>query len=89
VACSPARRTTRKVELTAAGEEFLSRARRILAESDEALAEAARAARGETGSIRVATGATAGLHPVPHVLHAFREARRQVHVDLRQLDWQN
>jgi DNA-binding transcriptional LysR family regulator len=28
------RRTTRKVELTAAGEEFLVRARRILAEAD-------------------------------------------------------
>jgi DNA-binding transcriptional LysR family regulator len=69
------RRTTRKVELTAAGEEFLSRARRILAEADEALAEASRAARGETGRIRVATGATAGLELVPRVLRAFREAR--------------
>jgi DNA-binding transcriptional LysR family regulator len=81
------RRTTRKVELTAAGEEFLRRARRILAEADEALAEASRAARGETGSIRVATGATAGLELVPRVLHAFREERPMVHVDLRQIDW--
>jgi DNA-binding transcriptional LysR family regulator len=83
------RRTTRKVELTAAGEEFLARARRILSEADEALAEASRAARGETGSIRVATGATAGLRLVPDVLHAFREARPQVHVDLHQMEWQN
>jgi DNA-binding transcriptional LysR family regulator len=83
------RRTTRKVELTAAGEVFLSRARRILAEADEALAEASRAARGETGSIRVASGATAGLELVPRVLRAFREARPRVHVDLRQSDWED
>jgi DNA-binding transcriptional LysR family regulator len=83
------RRTTRKVELTAAGEEFLSRARRILAEADEALADASRAARGETGSIRVGTGATAGVGLVPSVLRAFREARPQVHLDLRQIDWED
>jgi DNA-binding transcriptional LysR family regulator len=75
------------VELTAAGEEFLARARRTLAEADEARADASRAARGETGSIRVATGATAGLELVPSVLRAFRQARPRVHLDLRQIDW--
>jgi len=83
------RRTTRKVELTAAGEQFLLRARRILEEADEALEEAARAARGETGRIRVSTGATAGLAQVPRVLREFREARPLVHVDLRQSDWED
>lgn len=83
------RRSTRKVELTAAGEEFLSRARRILAEADEALADASRAARGETGRIRVATGATAGLELVPRVLRAFREERPLVHLDLRQSNWED
>jgi len=83
------RRTTRKVELTAAGEEFLLRARRILREADAALAEASRAARGETGSIRVATGATSGLRLVPDVLHAFAERHPRVFVDLRQLDWED
>jgi DNA-binding transcriptional LysR family regulator len=82
-------RTTRKVELTAAGEEFLSRARRILAEADEALAEASRAARGETGRLRVATGATAGVTQVPEMLRAFREARPDVELDLRQSDWED
>jgi DNA-binding transcriptional LysR family regulator len=83
------RRTTRKVELTAAGDQFLSRARRILAEADEALAEAARAARGETGRLRVATGATAGLPHVPRVLRDFREARPLVHLDLCQIHWED
>jgi DNA-binding transcriptional LysR family regulator len=83
------RRTTRKVELTPAGEEFLSRARRILAEADEALADASRAARGETGHLPVATGATAGIELVPRVLRAFREARPQVQLDLHQIDWED
>lgn len=82
------RRTTRRVELTAAGAEFLFRARRILAEADEALADASRAARGETGSIRVAAGATAGLALVADVLRAFGQERPGVDVELRQLEWQ-
>jgi DNA-binding transcriptional LysR family regulator len=83
------RRTTRKVELTPAGEQFLLRARRILAEADEALAEASRAARGETGRLRVTTGATAGLAQVPRVLREFREARPLVHLDLRESNWED
>jgi DNA-binding transcriptional LysR family regulator len=83
------RRTTRKVELTAAGEEFLTRARRILREVDDALAEASRAARGETGSVRVAAGATAGLELVPNVLRAFRDERPEVYLELRELDWED
>jgi DNA-binding transcriptional LysR family regulator len=81
------RRTTRKVELTPAGAEFLSHARRILAEADAALADAARAARGETGSVRVATGATTGLDLVPKVLQAFRDERPRVALELHQSDW--
>nr|MBA3861960.1 LysR family transcriptional regulator [Solirubrobacterales bacterium] len=54
------RRTTRKVELTPAGDELLVRARRILNEADEALAAAGRAARGEGGSLRVSTGPARG-----------------------------
>lgn len=83
------RRTTRKVELTAAGKEFLVSARRILAEADEALAGAARAARGESGRIRVSTGATAGVETVPRVLRAFRDARPHVQLDLRQITWED
>ena len=83
------RRTTRKVELTAAGEEFLERARRILGEADAALEDARRAARGETGRIRISTGATAGVEQVPRVLRAFRQARPQVQLDLRQISWED
>ena len=83
------RRTTRKVELTAAGEAFLVRARRILDEADAAVAEAGLAARGETGSLRVATCATAGVALVPETLRALREERPQLSVELSQMDWEN
>lgn len=78
------RRTTRKVELTPVGEEFLARARRILAEADEAVAEASRAARGEIGRLRISTLAP-GLEQLPRLLRAFREARPEVAVELQQV----
>jgi DNA-binding transcriptional LysR family regulator len=83
------RRTTRKVQLTPAGEEFLVRARRILAEADEAVSEAARAARGESGRLRVSTGATAGIEDVARILRAFRASRPGVELDLRQISWED
>ena len=43
-------RTTRRVELTAAGTALLARARRAIAEVDLAVADARRAARGARGS---------------------------------------
>ena len=76
------RRTTRKVELTPAGEEFLVRARRILAEADAAMGEAERAARGEVGRLRVSTFGTAGIEEVPRIMRAFGEERPNVALDL-------
>jgi len=54
-------RTTRKVELTAAGERFLPRARAILAEVDDAVAEAAQVADGslDLGLLRPPVHSTA------------------------------
>ena len=79
------RRTTRKVELTPAGEEFLERARRILQEADRAVEEASRAARGEVGRLRVSTTATAGLEQVSQIMRAFREGRPEVALELKQI----
>ncbi len=81
------RRTTRKVELTPAGEEFLERARRILAEADEAMAAAGRAARGESGRIRIGTLATGGVDLVPRIMRSFREQRPEVEVELVDTPW--
>ena len=46
-------RHTRSVALTAAGEAFLSRARRALAAADEAVVEARQAAAGGSGTVRL------------------------------------
>jgi DNA-binding transcriptional LysR family regulator len=83
------RRTTRKVELTQAGEEFLVRARRILAEADEAVADASRAARGEVGRLRVSTIATSGVSQVPEILKAFRAEHPSIELDLVATPWED
>src|SRR6516165_2899565 len=46
-------RTSRAVKLTAAGEVFLERARRVLRAVQQDLAEVRSAGRGEVGSLRV------------------------------------
>src|ERR1700761_9403013 len=62
-------RTTRKVELTAAGQRFLPRARAILASVDEAVTEAAQVADGRLGRIAIGFTGSAPSHlppsPVP------------------------
>ncbi|CAB3392367.1 protein of unknown function [Kyrpidia spormannii] len=45
-------RTSRRVRLTPAGHAFLDAARKVLGELDEAILEARRAERGETGRLR-------------------------------------
>jgi DNA-binding transcriptional LysR family regulator len=77
------------VELTAAGEAFLPRARRILEEAEAARTEARQAASGATGTLRVGVGATAGLELVPNVLRAFGSERPGVELELHQMDWED
>lgn len=66
-------RSKRRVSLTEAGQRFLLRARAILAQAAEAGEEARRAARGETGVLRI--GFTASMpytSTLPDVLYAYR-----------------
>src|ERR1700743_3968034 len=56
-------RTTRKVELTPAGERFLDRARAILADVDDAVTEAGPGAAGVVG--RGAVGGARAADPPP------------------------
>ena len=53
VGCALFRRTTRKVELTPAGELLLADARDIIMRADEAVAKVAAVARGQRGILRV------------------------------------
>jgi DNA-binding transcriptional LysR family regulator len=61
------------VQATALGERFIARARRLLADADEALDEARRQLAGQTGRVRLgaSTGAIAQLLP-PALDHLAR-----------------
>ncbi|MEU4620979.1 LysR family transcriptional regulator [Actinoplanes sp. NPDC023801] len=76
-------RTTRKVALTPAGEMFVARARRILAELDGARSEMTEITAVVSG--RVLVGATAGLGPydLAGALARFRDRHPQIAVRLR------
>ena len=87
-------RTTRRVQLTEAGEALLEPARAALRAVDEALAAAQAAGRGEAGdlSIGLSSGAWYGLEPLfdalrerhPHLrLHVRQQSTRPLLDDLR------
>ncbi|GLV77344.1 LysR family transcriptional regulator [Streptomyces hygroscopicus] len=78
-------RTPRGVFPTAAGTAFLERARRALDEMGAAVVDAGRAARGETGLLRLGFIGSALLDPLPGVLGRFRRARPDVRLDLREM----
>ncbi|KAB1587830.1 LysR family transcriptional regulator [Burkholderia cepacia] len=69
------RRTARGAELTLAGEVFAQEARRVLDAAERAVRAARRAARGETGHLRVGfTGTAAFNSKVSDLIRRFREA---------------
>ena len=69
------KRTARGAELTVAGQVFADEARRVLADAERASRAAKRAARGETGHLRVGfTGTAAFNEHVSALIRKFREA---------------
>ncbi|WP_369215982.1 LysR family transcriptional regulator [Streptomyces flavofungini] len=78
-------RTRRGVFPTAAGDAFLSRARRALDEITAAAVDASRAARGETGRLRLGFIASALLEPLPDVLGRFGRERPDVRLELHEM----
>ncbi|SFZ77714.1 LysR family transcriptional regulator [Chitinimonas taiwanensis] len=79
-------RHQRRVQLTEAGQLFLVRARRILADAAAAAEQARRVAQGEVGELRL--GFTSSLpftNLLPAVLHDFRAAWPEVRLSLREL----
>lgn len=79
-------RTPRGVFPTAAGEAFLARARAALTEMSRARIDAGRAARGETGRLRIGFIGSALLDPLPGVLGRFRRTHPEVRLTLQELD---
>ncbi|MEU0930282.1 LysR family transcriptional regulator [Streptomyces malaysiensis] len=78
-------RTARGVFPTAAGEAFLARARRALAEMSAAVSDAGRAARGETGRLRLGFIGSALLELLPSVLGGFVRDRPEVRLGLQEM----
>lgn len=75
-------RTSRRVELTVAGEAFLPAARQSLAAAERAASDAAAAAGEVRGRLRVGAIPTVAAVDVPELLSRFRERHPQVQVSL-------
>ncbi|QBI19770.1 LysR family transcriptional regulator [Egibacter rhizosphaerae] len=78
-------RTSRRVELSRAGEAFLVEARRTLDAAGSARRAARRAAAGETGWLRIGFVDSAAYDLLPRLLAAFHQRRPEVRLELQEL----
>lgn len=78
-------RTSRRVQLTDAGQAFRVEAERVLLGMETAITAARRAGRGEAGELRVAFAATVMFLALPRIIRQFRDQFPGVHLDLREL----
>ena len=79
--------TNRSVQLTPAGQQFLSDARAILQQVEQAAGRAARLERGEEGELRIGFTSSApftGL--VSDALYQFRQRWPQVHIQMQEIN---
>lgn len=76
-------RTTRRVDLTAAGHQFLVRARTILREVERARGEADAHRRVIRGRVRIGATPVLGALPLPSIIGAFHRAYPGVRIALR------
>jgi DNA-binding transcriptional LysR family regulator len=78
-------RTKRRVQLTAAGEVFLSESRKTLEQADQAIHTAQRAARGEIGELVVGFVSSAVYGKVPSIFRTMRTQCPDVSLVLQDL----
>jgi DNA-binding transcriptional LysR family regulator len=78
-------RDNRKVELTTAGETFLTEARRILALAGGALEQAQRISAGSVGTVRIGFTATSTFSVLASLLNHVAEAYPEIHLDLYEM----
>ncbi|HEY1823935.1 MAG TPA: LysR family transcriptional regulator [Trebonia sp.] len=76
-------RSTRKVELTPAGERFLERARHILASVDDAVEEAGRVAEGMLGTLTIGFTGSATYDLLPSLARVLRAELPGIGLNLR------
>lgn len=79
-------RRPRGVNLTLAGEEFITRARSILAQVDCVVAGAQQAGRGEAGHLRIGIFTSIAGGFLRELILAFREGHPRVEIELRECD---
>ena len=75
-------RSTRRLALTPEGETFLARARRIVADIEEAEAEVARVRGAPRGKLRINSGTAFGLHQLAPALADFLARSPEIDIDL-------
>ncbi|HWK95150.1 MAG TPA: LysR family transcriptional regulator [Pseudolabrys sp.] len=75
-------RSTRRLALTPEGETFLQRARRIVADIEEAEAEVARARGAPRGRLRINSGTAFGLHQLTLALPDFLTRYPEIDIEL-------
>jgi DNA-binding transcriptional LysR family regulator len=80
-------RTTRRVELTPAGEAFLAEARTALAAFDRAVNAAESVQRSETGTLSLGFMVSAALELTAPILSEFSRRFPQVNIDLHEYDY--
>jgi DNA-binding transcriptional LysR family regulator len=78
-------RSHNKVQLTRAGRAFYLRARTIVDEARQAVRDAQRAGRGETGTLAIGFVSAAGVSILPACLERVREQAPAADFDLREL----
>lgn len=75
-------RSTRRLALTPEGETFLARARRIVADIEEAEAEVARVRGAPRGTLRINAGTAFGLHQLAPALADFLARYPEIDLEL-------
>jgi DNA-binding transcriptional LysR family regulator len=75
-------RSTRRLALTPEGETFLLRARRIVADVEEAEAEVARVRGAPRGKLRINSGTAFGLHQLTPALAEFLARYPEIDIEL-------
>jgi DNA-binding transcriptional LysR family regulator len=75
-------RTTRRMALTEAGERYLENCKRILADIEQAEAEAGAAQANPSGKLRVYGGTSLGQHYVMPLIARYQQHQPEVAVDL-------
>lgn len=80
-------RTTRSVELTAAGESFLQVARRTLEVFDSGVSEIRQHYGAERRIVRLGFTASSALELTPLILQEFTQSHPDVEIQLKSFDW--